>query len=75
MDGVITALADNLMAIFGDFSNYVIADRVGMTVETIQHLLDGSTPSVPTGQRGVYAYYRVGADSVNDGAFSMLNVT
>jgi HK97 family phage major capsid protein len=75
MDGVITAAADNYMAVFGDFSNYVIADRVGMTVETIQHLLDGSTPSVPTGQRGVYCYYRVGADSVNDGAFSMLNVT
>lgn len=76
MDGVITALADNLMLVFGDFSNYVIADRVGMTVEFIPHLFGVATPTNrPTGQRGWYAYFRVGADSVNDGAFRILNVT
>jgi HK97 family phage major capsid protein len=74
MDGSITALADNLVLIFGDFSNYVIADRVGMTVEFIPHLFHTDT-NLPSGQRGWYAYYRVGADSVNDGAFRMLNVT
>lgn len=75
MDGVITALADNNSLIFGDFENYVIADRTGgMTVETIPHLF-GGTANFPTGQRGFYAYYRVGADSVNDGGFSMLNIT
>ncbi len=74
MDGTITALADNLILIFGDFSNYVIADRVGMTVETIPHLF-ATQNNRPTGQRGFYAFYRLGADSVNDGAFSMLNVT
>ncbi|MGN9802057.1 phage major capsid protein [Micromonospora sp. L32] len=74
MDGVITAAADNYMAVFGDFSNYVIADRIGMTVEFIPHLF-GTTNGRPTGQRGWYAYYRTGADSVNDGAFRLLNVT
>jgi HK97 family phage major capsid protein len=74
MDGVVTALADNLMAIFGDFSNYVIADRIGMTVDFIAHLFDPTTGR-PTGQRGWFAYYRVGADSVNDAAFRVLNVT
>lgn len=74
MDGVITALADNLVLVFGDFSNYVIADRIGMTVEFIPHLF-GTTGNRPTGQRGWYAYYRTGADSVNDGAFRILNVT
>jgi HK97 family phage major capsid protein len=59
--------------IYGDFSNYVIADRIGMTVEFIPHLVGANRR--PTGQRGWYAYYRVGADSVNDGAFRMLNVT
>ncbi|NYV72981.1 phage major capsid protein [Streptomyces sp. UH6] len=63
--------ANNLM-VYGDFSNYVIADRVGMTVEFIPHLVGANRR--PTGQRGWYAYYRVGADSVNDGAFRMLNV-
>lgn len=73
MDGTITALADNLVAIIGDFSNYVIADRVGTTVEFIPHLFGAN--GRPTGQRGWYAWYRVGADSVNDGAFRVLNVT
>ncbi len=79
MDGVITAAAENYMAVFGDFSNYVIADRIGMTVEFIPHLFQqtvaGSGFGRPTGQRGWYAFYRTGADSVNDGAFRMLNVT
>jgi len=74
MDGTITALATNNVLIFGDFSNYVIADRVGMTVETIPHLF-ATANNRPTGQRGFYAFYRLGADSVNDGAFSMLDVT
>jgi HK97 family phage major capsid protein len=67
-----SATADNHIAIYGDFSNYVIADRVGMTVEFIPHLVGANRR--PTGQRGWYAYYRVGADSVNDAAFRMLNV-
>lgn len=73
MDGTITALAANYALIFGDFSNYVIADRVGTRVEFIQHLF-ATANNRPSGQRGWYAYYRVGADSVNDGAFRMLNV-
>jgi HK97 family phage major capsid protein len=68
-----TATADNYLLVFGDFSNYVIADRIGMTVEFIPHLFHTGN-NRPSGQRGWYAYYRVGADSVNDGAFRMLNV-
>lgn len=67
------ATADNFLMVYGDFSNYVIADRVGMTVEFIPHLF-ATGNNRPSGQRGWYAYYRVGADSVNDGAFRMLNV-
>jgi HK97 family phage major capsid protein len=79
MDGVINATQENYMAVFGDFSNYVIADRIGMTVEFIPHLFQQTTAGSgfgrPTGQRGWFAYYRTGADSVNDAAFRMLNVT
>lgn len=57
--------------ILGDFQNYVIADRVGTTVEFVPHLFGAS--GRPTGQRGWYAYARVGADSVNDLAFRMLD--
>jgi HK97 family phage major capsid protein len=73
MDGSITALSDNLVLVYGDWENYVIADRVGMTVEFLPHLV--GTNRRPTGQRGWYAYYRGGADSVNDRGFRMLNVT
>lgn len=74
MDGAFdaTATANNYLLVYGDFSNYVIADRVGMTVEFIPHLMGAN--GRPAGQRGWYAYYRVGADSVNDAAFRMLNL-
>lgn len=67
------ATADNHILVFGDFSQYYIIDRVGMTVEYIPHVFDPSTGR-PTGQRGWYAFWRVGADSVNDNAFAVLNV-
>ncbi|MFD7978887.1 phage major capsid protein [Streptomyces sp. NPDC059071] len=73
MDGAVNAGQENYVMVYGDFSNYVIADRIGMTVEFLPHLVGANQR--PTGQRGWYAYYRVGADSVNDGAFRMLNVT
>jgi HK97 family phage major capsid protein len=65
------ATGDNPL-IYGDFQNYVIADRIGMTVEFIPHLVGANRR--PTGQRGWYAYYRVGADSVNDAAFRVLEI-
>lgn len=74
IDGTIDANGENYSLIFGDFQNYVIADRLGMTVEFIPHLFSTANAR-PTGQRGWYAYYRVGADSVNDAAFRMLNIT
>ena len=74
MDGTVTAAADNYVAVFGDFSNYVIADRIGLQVEFIPHLFDASG-GLPTGQRGWFAYYRMGANVVNAAGFRLLNVT
>lgn len=71
MDGVIDAAATNFLTVVGDWSNYVVADRLGMVVEVIPHLFGAG--GRPTGQAGLYARYRTGADSVNDGAFRMLN--
>ncbi|MEX7470177.1 phage major capsid protein [Mycobacterium adipatum] len=67
------ASADNFVAIIGNFENYVIADRIGMSVEFIPHLF-ATGNNRPNGSRGWYAHYRVGADSVNDNAFRMLNI-
>lgn len=74
MDGVLNASQENYVLVYGDFENYVIADRIGMTVEFVPHLF-ATGNNRPNGQRGWYAYYRVGADSVNDAGFRILNVT
>lgn len=65
--------AQNVLVV-GDFSQFVIADRVGLTVELIPHLF-GATNGRPTGQRGWFAYKRVGSDSVDDTAFRLLQQT
>jgi HK97 family phage major capsid protein len=72
MDGTYGS-GENYVLIGGDWYNYVIADRIGTTVEFIPHLFGANQR--PTGQRGWWAYVRHGADSVNDGAFRMLNIT
>lgn len=66
------ATADNFILLLGDFRYYYIVDRVGMSIEYIPHLFGANYR--PTGQRGWYAYWRVGADSVNDDAFRVMNV-
>ena len=75
MDGTVTTsgAVSNFVLVFGDFENYVIADRIGMTVEFIPHLFH-TTTNRPSGQRGWYAHTRMGADSVNDDAFRLLDV-
>lgn len=74
MDGVINAGAHNYVLVYGDFGNYVIFDRIGMTIEYVPHLFD-PTNNRPNGMRGLLAHWRVGADSRNDNAFRLLNVT
>lgn len=74
MDGTIDATVENRVLILGDFTWYWIVDRVGFSVELIPHLF-ATANNRPSGQRGLYAYLRVGADSVMDRAFRMLNVT
>lgn len=65
-----TTGASNILVV-GDFRNYVIAERAGMSVELVPHLVD-VTNNRPTGQRGWFAWARHGADSVNDLGFRLL---
>lgn len=75
MDGVLSGTStENYVLVFGDLSNFVITDRIGMSVEFIPHLFHTSN-NRPSGQRGWYAYYRTGSDSVNDGGMKLLNIT
>ena len=68
-----TTGASNLLVV-GDFRNFVIADRAGMTVELVPHLFD-VTNNRPTGQRGWFAWARFGSNSVNDLGFRLLQNT
>lgn len=65
-----TTGAANILAV-GDFKNYLIAQRAGMSVEQIPMLFD-VTNNRPTGQRGWFAWARSGADSINDLGFRLL---
>lgn len=57
--------------VYGDWSNFVIADRIGMAVEFIPNLFH-TNANRPSASRGYLAHWRVGSDSINDGGFKML---
>ena len=69
------ASATNRLLVVGDWSNYVILDRVGLSVAFIGpgHLVNTSN-NRPDGRVGWYAYWRVGADVLTASAFKMLDV-
>jgi HK97 family phage major capsid protein len=62
------------LLVVGDFQNFVVAQRAGMSVELIPHLF-GATNARPTNQRGFFATARHGFDAVNDNAFRLLQNT
>lgn len=59
------------LMILGDFSQFVIFDRIGTTVEFVQNVVDGS--GLPLAQRGLIAHKRVGSDVTDVNAFRILN--
>jgi HK97 family phage major capsid protein len=72
-DSVINAGAENHLAVYGDFDEYVIADRIGTTIEFVPHLFGANRR--PTGQRGFLMWWRTGADMTVTDACRVLNVT
>lgn len=56
--------------VLGDFSQFLIVDRVGMSVELVPHLF--GTNRRPTGQRGIYAIWRNNAKVLVPNAFRFL---
>lgn len=74
MDGVVSTASDSSPLVLGDFKSFLIAQRVGMTVETIQHVTD-TTTGTPTGQRALWVWGRVGSDIVNTNGMRVLSQT
>jgi predicted phage gp36 major capsid-like protein len=57
--------------IVGDWSGFVIADRLGTLVELVPHLF-GATKRFPMGQRGLYTLWRTGTVVSKPNAFRYL---
>jgi HK97 family phage major capsid protein len=60
----------NLLVV-GDFKNYKIARRGGMSIEQIPHIFH-TLNNRPSGTRGLFAYARIGGDVVNTSGFRIL---
>jgi len=70
-----TLLTDDLFVMwFGDPKSFVIVDRVGMSVEYIPTIFGAAQGNLPTGQRGLYAYWRTNSDTVNADAGRLVQV-
>lgn len=54
--------------VMGDFRQFLIVDRIGMTIELVPHLFDASTQR-PSGQRGIYAIWRNNSAILAQNAF------
>lgn len=71
LDDLPSGTAAANLAILGDWNNFVVAQRAGMSIELVPHVFD-VTNNRPTGERAWYAWARVGSDSVNDLGFRLL---
>lgn len=71
-DTTTSTSANTGLAVVGDFQNFVIARRTGMSVELVPHLFTTSNPGRPTGQRGWFAYSRIGSNVVTTFGFKLL---
>lgn len=69
MGSVLTS--GSTVLLIGDFNRYLIVDRIGMNVEVIPHLF-GSANRFPTGQRGLYAFWRNTGGVLDANAFRYL---
>lgn len=74
MDGAINnaVTESNYVLAVGDWSQFLIVDRVGSTIELVPHLVGANRR--PTGQRGALLWFRTGSDVVNSNAFRLLDV-
>jgi HK97 family phage major capsid protein len=71
MNSMVALSAAGNLAIVGDFHGFLVAQRAGMTIEFVPMLFD-VTNNRPTGQRGWYAYARIGSDVIDPTAFQLL---
>lgn len=62
------------VATLGDFNQFMIIDRIGMSVEVIPHMFHTSN-NLPSGQRGLFAYWRNTSDVTVAAAFRHVRIS
>jgi HK97 family phage major capsid protein len=75
MDGTITGSQADYLLVAGDFSQYVVVDRIGMTITPVPMIMGPNQR--PTSQVGWLARWRMGADIPTGlaNAFRLLNLS
>lgn len=61
--------------VVGDFNYFLIVDRIGMNIELIPFLFGASQGNLPTGQRGLYAWWRNSSKVLSASAFVAMTGT
>jgi HK97 family phage major capsid protein len=61
----------NLLAVFGDFGQFYIVDRVGVSL-IYEPLVKGSGSSLPSGQAGWFLFWRTGSTVAVPGGFRVM---
>lgn len=69
-----TVVNSTKIMVVGDFSYFLIVDRIGMTVELVPHIF-GATSRFPIGQRGLYGYWRNSSKVLSASAFVAMTGT
>jgi predicted phage gp36 major capsid-like protein len=65
------------LAVVGDWRQFMIVDRIGMSIELVPHVFNtasGGGPGFPIGQRGVFAMWRNNSICLATNAFATLKV-
>jgi HK97 family phage major capsid protein len=76
MDGLISG---GKILLMGDFKQFIIVDRIGMSVELVPHVFSTTIPSgggtaqgFPQGERGIFALWRNSSQVLVPSAFRYL---
>ena len=74
MDGTFNPAvsASNYLLAYGDWRQFLIVDRIGATIERVDHLLGANRR--PNGTRGALLWWRTGSDVLMPQAFRLLNI-
>jgi HK97 family phage major capsid protein len=67
-----TVVNNTVIMVVGDFNYFLIVDRIGMTIQNIPFLFGGAQGNLPTGQQGVYAWWRNTSKVLHANAFVAL---